>query len=604
MVLAGPGSGKTTVITHRVRHLIEQRGVAPEKILVITFTKAAALEMRDRFINLCGGLHHGNAGDVSFGTFHAVFFSILRDAFHYTAQDILREDEHFRILQQQAERYSLEREDMRELIRDISGEISLVKNEQIPLDHFYSSVCSDEVFREIYKGYHHQLHAMKKLDYDDMLTGTLKLLQTREEILSRYRERFHFFLIDEFQDINRLQEQIIRLLAAPDDHLFIVGDDDQSIYRFRGAQPRLMLSFPKTFPGAAILRLEENYRSRPQITRAAGKVIALNKERFPKQIRAMRPPGGKDTLQMAAFDDVSEEALYLVREIRKRAGEGTKLSQIAVLTRTGRMNRYIAAKLLEYEIPAQVTGQIPSLYDHWVAKDIFTYLRLGLGSRRRSDLLQVMNRPLRYLSRDCLDAPVFSFDRLRSHYKGRTWMAERLDQLEEALMRISRMTPYAAVNYIRFGIGYDRFLEEYASAHSLDVQELIDVAGEIQERSKAFSSFRDWSDHIDRDRERSRKEQERRRKGIDAPEERTEAVRIMTLHGAKGLEFDTVFLPDLNEGILPYHRAGTGADIEEERRLFYVGMTRTKEHLYLTWTRYRFGKEMRPSRFLAPLIRT
>ena len=245
MVLAGPGSGKTLVITNRTKYLIEHYGVRPEEILVITFTKAAAAQMRERFEQLMGGKRYR----VTFGTFHAIFFQILKYAYHYTASNILREEQKYRILGEIADYMKLEFEDEKEFLSDLAAEISLVKNEQIPLEHYYSTNCSEENFRKIFQMYQNRLQQSNQIDFDDMLVYCNALFRERKDILAQWQRHFRYILVDEFQDINQLQYGVVRLLAQPEDNLFIVGDDDQSIYRFRGAKPEIMLNFRKDYPG-------------------------------------------------------------------------------------------------------------------------------------------------------------------------------------------------------------------------------------------------------------------------------------------------------------------------------------------------------------------
>ena len=560
--------------------------------MVITFSKAAAIQMRDRFYALCGGRRPA----VSFGTFHAVFFRILMQAYHYSADSILREDMRLAILSDLADQYHLEGEDRRELLGGLTAEISRVKNEQIGLDHFYSAICPQETFRAIFAGYQKRLRQTGRIDFDDMLVYTKELLEQRPDILRGWQERFTYILVDEFQDINSLQYQIVRMLALPEQNLFAVGDDDQSIYRFRGAKPEIMLGFLRDYPDAQTINLEENYRCPDEVISSAAAVISGNKTRYPKVIRGVK--GSIGDVQIRRFAGPAPESLYIVKKIREALERGLHYQDIAILCRTNTGGRYIAERLTEFQIPFFMRDAMPNLYDHWIAQDLFAYIRLGLGGRSRRDFLQIMNRPLRYISRECVDTPQVSFDRLQMWYEDKRWMVERLETMEEQIEALGRMKPYSAVNYIRKGIGYDDFLETYAEERMIRKEELLEIAGELQEQAGAFDSFERWSDHI----EQYRQELERQRemgKRTDVEEER---VLLATLHSAKGLEFKEVFLPDVNEGILPFRKAMSTGDIEEERRLLYVGMTRAVERLHILYTRERAGKEMTPSRFLKGLI--
>ena len=263
LVLAGPGSGKTTVITNRIRYLTEKAGVNPSSILVITFTRAAAREMRERYERMVpeGG------GRVSFGTFHSVFFLILKLAYRYQASDIVREEQRTLFIREMLEKTELESEDEAELVRSILSEISAVKGEGMRPEHYYPKSCSQEIFRRLYEGYENELRRRHLLDFDDMLSMCWELFSQRKDILGAWQEKYKYILVDEFQDINRLQYEIVKMLALPENNLFIVGDDDQSIYRFRGAKPELMLGFEKDYPGAARILLATNYRSRAPLWR-------------------------------------------------------------------------------------------------------------------------------------------------------------------------------------------------------------------------------------------------------------------------------------------------------------------------------------------------
>lgn len=583
MVLAGPGSGKTLVITNRTRYLIESCGVKPGEILVITFTKAAAAEMRERFSRL------SNARGVTFGTFHAVFFGILKHAYHYTAANILREDQKYHILQELVHESRIVMEDEKEFLSDLISEISMIKNERIDLNHYYSRLCPEESFRTIFRRYEEIHKSQGLLDFDDMLVYSYELLKARADILTGWQKRFRYILVDEFQDINALQYEVIRMLAMPENNLFIVGDDDQSIYRFRGAKPEIMLNFPKDYPDAAVIELDCNFRSTPAILRGALDVIAENQHRFPKKPHAVR--NGGHAIDLRELQDQEHESLYLVKCIRKSLEQGLELSDIAVLFRTNQGARPFAERLLEFNLPFVMRDTLPNIYEHWIAGDIFAYLHLAQKRLDRKEFLRVMNRPKRYFSRDSIDSSIVSFETLRTYYEEKEWMQDRIDRMETDLRVIRSLKPYAAVNYIRFGIGYEDFLKEYAAYRKLKAEDLIDLLNEIQESAKPFQTVEEWLAHIG-EYKKTLEEQGHR------TNTENDAVTLATLHSSKGLEFREVFLVDINEGIIPHKKASLEADLEEERRLFYVGMTRAKERLHLFYVRERYGHAMEPSEFL------
>ncbi len=587
IVLAGPGSGKTLVITNRTAYLIQELNVRPEEILVITFTKAAALEMKERFLRLCGG----ERTRVTFGTFHAVFFTILRYAYHYEVSNIIREEQRFALLQELTQKYRLEFEDERELIRDITGEISVVKNEQIALEHYYSTTCSAEIFRNIFREYQDTLVRMGLIDFDDMLVYCWQLFKERPDILAQWQKKYRYILVDEFQDINHLQYEVIRMMAQPGNNLFVVGDDDQSIYRFRGAKPEIMLNFRKDYPDAQIMQLEENYRSTREIIHAAQLVIRENENRYRKKVTTTR--GSGTAVEIRRFKDQNAEALYLVDRIRKAKENGCDYRDMAILTRTNIGGRYIAEVLSQFSIPLRMRDLAPSLYDHWITQDIFAYLRLGLGIRERKDFLMVMNKPKRYISRECVEGQVVDMERLRTWYEDKPWMVRRIDKLEEDLDRLRFMKPYAAVNYIRFGLEYEQYLKEYAEYRRIRFEELVATLDEIQESAKPFKSTMEWFEHIEDYRKQLEEQKDKRNQDPDE-----DAVTMATMHSAKGLEFAEVFLPDLNEDVIPHRKSFLEPDVEEERRLMYVGMTRAKDKLHMYYLKEKYGKEQMPTRFL------
>lgn len=587
IVLAGPGSGKTLVITQRVRYLIEAYHVRPQEILVITFTKAAAQEMQSRFQAL------SRQRGVTFGTFHAVFFHILKYAYHYSAANILTEEKKYQILQRLLSESGLHFEDEKETLSEIASEISVVKNEQIPLEHYYSKSCPEEVFRGFYRKYEEMHRREGLLDFDDMMTMTYELLTQRADILAAWQRHYRYILVDEFQDINLLQYAILRLLADPERNLFIVGDDDQSIYRFRGAKPEIMLNFPKDYPDAKQIVLDRNFRSVASVIRAAQLVIRENTKRFAK--RAVHVRKGQGQIDIREFSGQEHESLYLIKKVQESLAGGIPPNEIAVLYRTNQGARPYAERLMEFNIPFEMRDALPNIYEHWIANDLFAYLHLARERLDRAEFLQVMNRPKRYIARDAIDAKVISLETLRTYYEDKDWMLDRIDRLELDLRMLKDMAPYAAVNYIRYGMNYEEYLQEYAKARRMKPEELTDILDEIQDGCRPFKTVEAWYEHLTAYKERLLEQRGKKERDPDA-------ITLATLHSAKGLEFQEVFLVDVNEGTIPHRKASMEADLEEERRLFYVGMTRAKDRLHLFYVRERYGKRVDPSVFLEPLL--
>ena len=628
MVLAGPGSGKTTVITHRIKRLLEA-GVDPSGILVITFTKAAATEMKERFLRLAreedekrkqaeqraGGSRTGAektffgtadpgprrreacatsleaAGSrVSFGTFHSVFYHILKWAYRFPAGNVISGEEKRQYFKKFLDESEMEVEDEAEFISSIINEISYVKGERLDLKYYYSQNCPEEWFKKLYDGYDEMLKMTGKIDFDDMLVMCHELFTERKDILAAWQKKFKYILVDEFQDINLLQYQVVRMLALPENNLFIVGDDDQSIYRFRGAKPEIMLGFEKDFPGTKRVLLGTNYRSTKEIVETSLRLIEHNKVRFEKKLEPFR--GSGRPVDFRVFDNPGHEMDTVAQSIRAYHDAGYQWSEIAVLFRTGANSGLMAERLMGYNIPFKLRDVIPNLYSHWIAKDLFAYMEIAAGSRKRSDFYRIMNRPNRYFSRDAFDTPIVSFDRLKSFYQDRDWMEERICDLEADLRAMAPLKPVAAVNYIRKAIGYDDYLRSYAEFRRMKPEELFETADKLAESAAEFASFVEWKEHA------ARYEEELKKQNQEEREETKDRVTLSTMHSAKGLEYPVVFVVDANEGIVPHHKAGLPADIEEERRLFYVALTRAKDRLHVAAVKERYHRKTDVSWFV------
>ncbi len=589
MVLAGPGSGKTLVITRRVEYLIKKYGVRPEQILVITFTKAAAKEMRERFARIT----KDDRFPVTFGTFHGIYYGILKWAYRMNASNIFSEEEKMMLLREVIAGMELEIEDEKEFLQGIASEIGQIKNNRLSLEEYESSNCSDQMFRQIYEEYERRRKLLKKIDFDDMLVLCYELFQKRPDILQMWQKKFQYILIDEFQDINQVQYDVIRMLALPENNLFIVGDDDQSIYRFRGARPEIMLGFSKDYPNAKSIILDVNYRSTKAVVSAARRVIERNKNRYQKEIITVNEQG--DNVHIQEVRHPVEESHYVREQIAKAVAAGTEPSQIAVLYRTNTEPRALVETFMEYHIPFQMKEHLPNLYEHFIGRDFQAYMRMALGGRDRGDFLMIMNRPNRYIGRDSVDRGEISFENLRKYYMEKDWMVDRIDQLEVDLKVISRMTPYAAIQYIRKSVGYDLFLNEYAIKRKMKLEDLQELIREMEERAKEFKTIEEWFAHIEKYTE------ELRLQAVTRTENRN-AVSLMTFHAAKGLEYDTVFIIGANEDVTPYKKAELPEEMEEERRVFYVAMTRAKKHLTISYVREKNGKAMEQSRFLGELF--
>lgn len=595
LILAGPGSGKTFVTVERIRHLITHHGIESSEILVITFTKAAAFEMQERFRRLMQGQHQA----VRFGTFHAVFYYILRQSPRYREFTILTESEKRKILRKivsQHREFACVREEDYEKLEQ---EIGRYKNrsdfgaEEAPVFLEFSQ----EDFLLLYREYQAFLTEFAKLDFDDIGILCEKLL-TEDEAARRYwQSQFRYILVDEFQDICPLQYRLIRMLSMPQNNLFVVGDDDQSIYGFRGASPLCMQQFLRDYPNCLQITLEKNYRCHRDISDAAQKVIAANTERLAKTVTASHAEG--DGIFCQIFTSREEEQSFLLQELQKRVQDG-EAGHTAILCRTRYECTMQCQMLSQNRIPYTVREAPRSRFDFFAVQDLIAYLRLGAGNRERRVFLRVMNRPVRYLRRESLPEREVTRENWTAYYRGMPDLQQEIRKLFAGLERIGRMEPKLAIRYIRSAMGYDRYLrEKYGAA---DVQEFIGRIEEFQEFAGGFASVSELLMYIDQYEDTIKRQRKAfyEKKGDAEDAEEKEGIRVMTMHSSKGLEFDCVCIPACEEGHIPSGRSVSIQAIEEERRMFYVAMTRARNKLLITAVKSKNGKET-PSRFMEQL---
>lgn len=595
LVLAGPGSGKTLTIAKRIEYLIRVYKVKPEEILVITFTKYASNEMKNRFRQIMGQTDYS----VNFGTFHSVYYWILKWAYGLNQSNILAEYEKYALLKQIAGGQEPEEEltftNAEDYWRGLAEEIGNVKNNLENIDTYESAQYGKEKFRSIYRGYEEAKKKQRKIDFEDMLVMCRNLFIERKDILKKWQEKFRYILIDEFQDINQVQYDVIRMLAAPENNLFAVGDDDQSIYGFRGAKPGIMFAFKKDYPQTKEILLDVNYRSTAHIVNGALRVIANNKKRYKKAIRPYQK--AEKTVHIQELKDTGEESAYILEKIEAARAEGVQDKEIAVLFRTLSDAGPLSEALAEHKIPFQMKEKLYNIYDHFTAQDMISYFKLSQREYEKKHFLRIVNRPNRYIGRDSMSEGAVTYESLRRFYCDKMWMQDRIDQLEWDMKMICEKTPYAAIQYIRKSIGYDEFLKEYAARQRLDYKELEEMLDKIQESAKSYQTIPEWLEHVETYKETLRKKAAEKRNHAQP-----EGVSLHTFHGAKGLEFDTVFILGANEGVIPYKKAKLPEEVEEERRLFYVGMTRAKRQLTICYSAQRNGKNMSSSRFVYELI--
>lgn len=592
LVLAGPGSGKTHVITHRIRYLISECNIPPNEILVITFTKAAALEMQAR-----ANLLIKQSAYVQFGTFHSVFYQILKKSRTHCKFTLVSDRERIQFIKEvlestaageenpeaQADRYIKEisrrknmlpgKESMeagslkpgRESMEAGSLKPGRKSMETGGLKSVGKSMeagspkLGEESFETVLQAYDEWLKEAQKLDFDDMLRLCYFYLRDNPAERKKWQKRFSFILIDEFQDINPLQYETIKLLSG-NGNLFAVGDDDQAIYGFRGADPLMMKQFQQEF-GAEVVRLSVNYRCSGRITEAAGRFIENNGNRFPKEITPFKEPG--EEICIRELSNRQEELAFLRESIKNYQKEHPEKTQ-AVLARTnGMLEGY-----MQLSEALSGTGKNPL----W--EDVAAYLTFINCGRKRGDFLKIMNKPMRYIGRNVLTEPVVDFKRIVKRLSDKPWIQRRVRELEKQVDFAAKLDLRGQLYYIWKALGYGQYVEEQGGGYS----------GRIKENAAWFAKLLSAAEGCDDFLELQAVMKE------SQPEKQTnEMVHMLTYHGAKGLEFDRVYLPDLNYGRVPHGRMLTKEELEEERRMFYVAMTRAKESLVLLHIKSQTG---------------
>ncbi len=603
LVLAGPGSGKTLVLTERAARLL-QSGVPGEEILILSFTRASAEELRLRF---CRKFPR-TGRELCFGTLHSVFFSILRKRYGFGKRNILTEGERQRLLEEilrKDKRPFPEGEEFRRALllsfserkrREESGDWENRKKKGNPEEQggretaaalYFGSSFSEEDFERLYRSYREAMEREQKLDFDDMILHTLSLLRRERESLSFWQRRFRYILLDEFQDISEAQYELLRLLGEPERNLFFVGDEDQSIYSFRGASPKIMQRFLSDYPDASRYLLPENYRARRELVRLSHRLIENNRLRFAKRLRAMLPGGGKGREYL--FPDTEREYRFLSELLSKELSEGLPGSEIAVLYRTRLVLSSLIPFLLRRGIPFSLGERTEDPFSHLVTEDLSAYLRLSLRRGSRADLLRILNRPPRFLSGEALREEGSGLPELLSYYKEKPKARERIRELRTDLQRIAALPTEAALLYIRKKMGYEDWL---LGKGQRDPAPFSEILGMLSGRAEDFPEKEDFLRFLREGREELRSAC-RGKEG--------ERIRLMSYHSAKGLEFEIVHLIDVVEGIVPSRRADGREGLEEERRCFYVALTRAKREVHIYVTKERYSRSVRPSRFLEEL---
>ena len=567
LVLAGPGSGKTAVITQRIRYLVEERHITPSDILTITFTKAAALEMKRRACQICRG-----AENAVFGTFHSVFFQIIRSSSKFQNYSIMTEQQKLQILRPLLKGKKLDCVQMSSFCEQFLSDLSFYKNTGREREEKAGQNQAEQMqLHELRQAYEQCCRKRWLLDFDDILIYCHRLLTEDSGLRDRWENRFRYILIDEFQDINDVQYQIIKLLSANYENLFVVGDDDQAIYSFRGADPSYMHRFLEDYPKSRQVKLNINYRCGDRILALAARSIAHNKYRFEKEIKAGN--SGENRVIATCFQNRAEELSFLTEEIMTHRNEGLT----AILVRTNRMAEQVSEACFRRQIPYQMREKKQDFYAQKCVVEVLSVIRFVAEGRNRSDFMAFMNKPVRYINREMLQKETVDLWALLEEYREDPEQCRIIQKLQQDLAMVEMLDPFGAISYIRKVMQYDCCLSPGETGEK--EKEILD---ELLERCREFHSHTAFLAHIAAYRSKLEQESNRKQPEADQGNAKRNPVQIMTYHGSKGLEFDTVFLPFLNSGDVPHGRNLSTMELEEERRLFYVAVTRAKKSLYLS----------------------
>ncbi len=602
LVLAGAGSGKTRIITERIAHLINQKDVSPSNILAVTFTNKAANEMKERINRL---IPHKSRG-LWIGTFHAVSLRILKREIKN-----LNGFKHDFIIYDESDQIKLIKGCMSRLNigertldpRGVRSKIDSAKNKGLSPGDLGPTVYDDRISK-IYALYEEELRKLNALDFGDLLYVTVNLFQEKPEVLGNYQDLFRHILVDEYQDTNQMQYKIVELLSRKYRNIFVVGDDNQSIYGWRGADITNILNFERDFSDARVVKLERNYRSTKTILTAANQLILKNRHRHDKNLWTENPEGEK--LNYYEARDERDEARYVVSQIESEvSGSGYSYKDVAVFFRTNNQSRLIEEEFLRRNVPYTIVGGI-GFYQRAEIKDITAFLKVIANPLDDISLGRIINVPPRGIGKGTVDRlneiarneNISLFDSMRRALEDNVLPTRAATNLNKFHNLLNDLIRFAGENeigklldHVLQKTGYLDILERDEGRRE-NVGEILNLAAEF-EKEEESATLHDFLDRVSLSSE------------VDRLSEKDERVAIMTLHSAKGLEFPVTFIIGTEENLIPHFNSTKNGEIEEERRLFYVGLTRAKEKVYLTSTSKRrvFGKEERPvpSRFISEI---
>ena len=584
LVVAGPGSGKTTVLTERLVYLLKN-GAEAKSCLLLSFTRASSKEMALRFAK------RGIAGNSPhFSTIHALCLSLLREVRGIEREGLVNLYEKMDWLSAYFLEKGIAREEVEELLLNYGNQISYFKSITEEERMHFLREEKNEDFLPLFQYYEKMRKLRGKLDFEDLLIEVLLELQKNTRIADSWKSRFSYILVDEFQDLSLIQYAILKALSEKGASLFVVGDEDQSIYGFRGASPDILFRFAGDFPDCERIFLADNFRSKEEIVLLSRRLIGKNKKRFQKPLTGRRGRGGK--AKYFLLETGVEEAVLLAEHVESLLREGCPPEEIAVLCRSKMQITPLLPGFMERGIPIVVVEELSNVFQHFIGKDILAYLRLAKNKESSQELVQILSKPYRGLRREKIlhkDSGLSDLKRAAKTLKER----EETEKLEKHLEALSKLNPKEAVLFIRKEIGYEKYLEDFAKKKNKDFTEWWESFEEITAMSEGYPDLDAFFRFVT---EFNRRALERRK-----PEEE-KGIRFMTYHSAKGLEFDEVFLPDCIEGIIPDGRAKKPEEIEEERRSFYVALTRARKGIHIYVTKTRYSKKVYPSRFIPELL--
>lgn len=584
LVVAGPGSGKTTVLTERLVYLLKN-GAEAKSCLLLSFTRASSKEMALRFAK------RGIAGNSPhFSTIHALCLSLLREVRGIEREGLVNLYEKMDWLSAYFLEKGIAREEVEELLLNYGNQISYFKSITEEERMHFLREEKNEDFLPLFQYYEKMRKLRGKLDFEDLLIEVLLELQKNTRIADSWKSRFSYILVDEFQDLSLIQYAILKALSEKGASLFVVGDEDQSIYGFRGASPDILFRFAGDFPDCERIFLADNFRSKEEIVLLSRRLIGKNKKRFQKPLTGRRGRGGK--AKYFLLETGVEEAVLLAEHVESLLREGCPPEEIAVLCRSKMQITPLLPGFMERGIPIVVVEELSNVFQHFIGKDILAYLRLAKNKESSQELVQILSKPYRGLRREKIlhkDSGLSDLKRAAKTRKER----EETEKLEKHLEALSKLNPKESVLFIRKEIGYEKYLEDFAKKKNKDFTEWWESLEEITAMSEGYPDLDAFFRFVT---EFNRRALERRK-----PEEE-KGIRFMSYHSAKGLEFDEVFLPDCIEGIIPDGRAKKPEELEEERRSFYVALTRARKGIHIYVTKTRYSKKVFPSRFIPELL--